>query len=159
MGAEEFFMNHQKLNCLNDEELIFNCLNPVVQKVRGKDPETKASEIEKLQEGPRALFMFQVLFGHAKQGIAPFLEQIDYLAEKVDIFAALQSAMRYFHDHDMLAIVEKMEQAFHARVNPIAFDTMIKELDAQYREKIPLTLSQISQYVRSHPLEFLMFEE
>ena len=152
-------MNRQEIYALQDEALIWACVEPYIQKARGKDPQTKAQVLRGVSGGPRALFLFQVLYGHAKQGIEPFFEHIDYLAEQLNVFQALQAAMRYFQDPEMLLIVEKMEQAFRAREKGLENAALMSELNSRYSARIPLTLKHIGQYIKNHPEEFHLFEE
>ncbi|HWQ71980.1 MAG TPA: hypothetical protein VN370_06620 [Desulfitobacteriaceae bacterium] len=62
--------------------------------------------------GQRALFLFQVLYGHANNGIPQFFTQVSYFADRLDIWAALKSRMKYFDDTEMLGLIEKMETAY-----------------------------------------------
>ena len=61
--------NIQESSKLDDEALIWVCVEPIVQKVRGKDPVIKSQVVMQLNTGQRALFLFQVLHGHANNGI------------------------------------------------------------------------------------------
>ncbi len=62
-------MKRQEFNMLDDEKLIWICVEPIIRKVRGKDPGVKSQVIMQLNNGQRALFLFQVLYGHTNNGI------------------------------------------------------------------------------------------
>jgi hypothetical protein len=53
-----------------------------------------------------------VLYGHANNGIPQFFTQVSYFADRLDIWAALKSRMKYFDDTEMLGLIEKMETAY-----------------------------------------------
>ncbi len=146
-------MNQNEINQLSDKQLIWACAQPLIWQVRGKDPLTKAQYMKTLSEAQRALFLFQVMFGHAHHGMALFFQQIDYIAESMDFWAALKSAMRYFEDADMLALIKIMESAYSAfkQESLISLD----ELDEQYNLRIPATLGLIGNCIRNNPAAFM----
>jgi hypothetical protein len=147
-------MNLQELSALSDEELIARCTLPVIREVRGKDPGTKARALARLNGGQRALFLFQVLYGHADLGIGPFFRQIAYVAEALDVWSALKSSFKYFGDADMLQLVERMEVAAASGADAAAFS----ELDALYARQIPETIARIGSRIRNNPAEFFELE-
>jgi hypothetical protein len=146
-------MDFKELDVMSDEALIVLCVAPVIRATRGRDPETKARVFQNLRAGQRALFLFQVLYGHAGQGIGPFFEHISYLTEALDVWSALKSAFRYFGDAEMLALVEEMEAAFSRKG-----DLPLKELDARYAAQISVTIHRIATRIRNHPADFFDLE-
>jgi hypothetical protein len=54
-----------------------------------------------------------VLYGHTNNGIPQFFDQISYLADRLDIWSALKSGVKYFDDIEMLGLIEKMETAYY----------------------------------------------
>ena len=152
-------MKQQELDMLDDEKLIWICVEPTVQKVRGKEPGIKSKVIKKLNDGQRALFLFQVLYGHADQGISRFFLQISYLVETTDIWSALKSAMKYFDDTEMLGLIQKMEQAHHEVIRQNTNTISLDELDKQYKERIPATLKLIGSHIRNNPQVFMQFKD
>jgi hypothetical protein len=141
---------------LEDDKLIWACVEPNILKVRGKDPNTKSNVFAQLSGGQRALFMFQVLYGHMHNGSSRFFDQISYLADHLDIWAALKLAMNYFGESDMAGLIEKMEKAYATK--GIA-NEMLSQLDALYQNAIPAALKRIGEYIRNHPAEFIKFED
>jgi hypothetical protein len=151
-------MKLQEFQRLGDEELIRACVEPIIRKARGKDPETKAKVVAGLNSGQRALFFFQVLYGHAGNGIPQFFEQISYLADQLDLWAALKSGIRYFDDTEMLELLEQMETAYHEAAKQSETTIAPNELDRLYQQRIPFTLRKIGSFIRSHPEEFIQLE-
>lgn len=152
-------MKQQEFNLLDDETLIWVCVEPIVQKARGKDPGIKSQIIKQLNPGQQALFLFQVLHGHANHGILPFFNQISYLADRLDIWSALKSGMNYFNDMDMLRLIEKMEIAYYETTKQSENTIVLDELGRLYRQRIPLTLKRIGSYIRENSAEFIQLED
>lgn len=148
-------MKPNDLAMLSDSELIWLCVEPTILKARGKSPEVKAQVLSQLSAGQRSLFLFQVLYGHAAHGIAQFFHYIGYLADSLDIWAALKAAVRYFEDTEMLMLIEKMEGAYLAMPAQPVNTALLDELDGAYRERISASLQRIGAYIRNHPTEFL----
>jgi hypothetical protein len=153
-------MTQQEFGTLDDAALIWRCVEPSIREVRAKDPHTKSRAMQSLNGSQRALFLFQVLYGHAGNGAAAFFTQIAYLAETLDFFSALKSAMKFFNDEEMLRIVERLECVYRAakQSQPVS-PQELKDLDQLYLARIPDTLHRIAAYIRTHPAEFLSLEE
>lgn len=153
-------MTRQEFESLDDAALIWCCVEPSILEVRGKEPGTKSKAMQQLSSSQRALFLFQVLYGHAGNGAAAFFTQTAYLAETLDCFSALKSAMTFFHDEEMLRIVEQFERAYIAlkQSEPVSSQEL-EDLDQMYSERIPHTLHRIAAYIRTQPAEFLSLEE
>jgi hypothetical protein len=139
---------------MNDKEFIAFYAMPMIREARGETPETKALVLARFREGQRALFLFQVLHGHADGGILGFYRQISYLTETLDVWAALKSAFRYFEDPEMLVLIERMAAAYSAGLPSEDFKAEIDELDRLYAAQIPKTVRQIASRVRNNPEDF-----
>lgn len=152
-------MKRQEFYLFDDKELIWACVEPIIQIVRGKDLEVKSQTYIRLNDGQRALYMFQVLYGHTENGIGQFYQHIAYLMGKLDIWSALKSGMKYFGDHAMLGVIIRMEEAYFIMMKQQEGLVSIEELDALYKETVPATLELISKYIRSNPSEFILIED
>lgn len=150
-------MNQNEINQLSDDQLIWACAQPLIWQVRGKDPLTKAGYMKTLSEAQRALFLFHVMFGHAHHGMALFFQQIAYIAESMDFWAALKASMRYFEDDEMLNLIGRMESAYSALKQGNVIP--LEELDEQYNQRIASTLGLIGSYIRNNPAEFMGQED
>jgi hypothetical protein len=151
-------MKQQEFNMLDDKELVWVCGEPIIQIVRGKDPEVKLQAYLRLNDGQRALLMFQVLYGHAKNGIGQFYHYISYLMEKLDFWSALKAGMKYFGDQAMLGLIVKMEETYYAMMKQTEGIVLPDELDTLYKKTIPTTLKLIGEYIRNNPYEFIQIE-
>ena len=153
-------MTQQEFESLDDATLIWRCVEPSIREVRGKDPNTKSQAMKQLSGSQRALFLFQVLYGHAGNGVSAFFAQIAYLAESLDFWTGLQSAMKFFCDEEMLRVIEEFEHMYcMARQSQPVSPQELAELDQMYSARIPATLHRIAMYIRNHPAEFIAFGE
>lgn len=82
----------------NDNDLGWVCIEPIIQKIRGRELNIKSQVYAQLTRGQKALFMFWVLYGHSNNGIIQFYNEMDYLIKNVDIWSELKSASAYFDD-------------------------------------------------------------
>ncbi len=147
-------MKQHELSSLEDEKLVWMFVEPIISKTRGKAPNLKAQVYMSLNSGQRALFMFQVMYGHAGNGIFQFFSHISYLTPRLDLWSALKSAMQYFNDTDMLGLVEKMEIAYSDQLSQAQNVPSLEELNQSYCELIPQTLKRIGAFLRNNPDEF-----
>lgn len=140
-------MIQQELSEISDEKLIWLCVELIIKEVRGKDPETKSSVIADLNDGLRALFLFQTLYGHAAQGISRFFLQISYLT--FDIWAALKSSMSYFDVSEMLILITKMEQLYYSDLKKTPNLILLTSLTCNIKPEFPKPSDRL-------PLVFVM---
>lgn len=152
-------MKRQELMELEDEKLIWACVEPVIQKVRGRSGLEKLQVFRKLGDGQRALFMFQVLHGHMEHGINGFYDQVSYLAEQMNIWSALKSGMRYLGFDAMIDLIGKMEDDYARKADGRADNAAAEELDDIYRNLIPSAIRGVADRIRSHPEDFLPGED
>jgi hypothetical protein len=152
-------MKRQEIMEIGDERLIWTCVEPVIQKVRGKSGLEKLQVFRQLGDGQRALFMFQVLHGHMEHGTNGFYDQISYLAEQMNIWPALKSGMRYFGLDGMHDLIGKMEEDYSCRADGYADMAIMEKLDDMYRKLIPASVKSVAERIRSHPEEFLSVED
>lgn len=147
-------MKQHELFTYNDEKLVWLIVEPIIRKARAKDPSIKAQVYMSLKDGQRALFMFQVLYGHATNGIFQFFSHISYLTDRLDIWSALKSAMNYFSDTEMLSLIEKMENFYTVLLSQDMNKPELMELDNLYNEILPRSLKIIGIRIRNNPSEF-----
>lgn len=152
-------MKKHELMMLDDERLIWVCVEPVISKARGKSGSEKLKVYRQLSDGQRALFMFQVLHGHMEHGTNGFYDYIAYLVDQMDVWSALKSGMRYFGSDGMLDLIGKMEEGYARRAEGRLDEAITEEMDEIYRKLIPVLLRGIAERIRSQPDDFLRLEE
>ena len=147
-------MKQHELSTIDDAKLVWMFVEPMISKARGKKPDIKMQVFKSLNDGQRALFIFQVLYGHAANGIYSFFSDISNLTDRLDIWSAIKLAMNYFDDTEMLSLVEKMETAYFAMSSQDKNAPALNELDKLYNEILPRTLKQIGTCIRNNPAKF-----
>ena len=171
-------MNHQVFDSLDEVSLIWACIEPTIQKIRGKNFAIKADAYTHLTIGQQALLMFQILYGHTSIGVTEFYCLIPYLPSKGGIWQELKKGMQHFEDYSMLQLLSKMERDYYALeekalregiesldvcINNLGKDSellsTIRQHDIIFNETIPKTIKLISSYIRNNPSEFIQFCE
>ena len=148
-------IDKQVFDSLEENALIWACIHPLIHEIRGKDPIIKTEVYSSLTKGQRALLMFQILYGHTREGAAELFGMEDLLSIK-GIWGELQNSMRFFGDNGMLSILQEMEDSYKNRKN--GRNTM-SSLDKKLQARMPETIKLICGYIRSNPAEFVRFGE
>lgn len=136
------------MQSLTDTELIWHCIEPIIKQTRAKDIRTKMDVYKNLPESKRALFMFQVLYGHAYNGTKELFAQISYLADAMDIWSAFKSAFNYFGDEKMSCIINNIQDAYYKSKQDTYFS--FGELDILYKQQIDNSVKLIAGYIRNN---------
>jgi hypothetical protein len=161
---------------LNDVSLIWTCIQPAIQQVRGKNFAVKSEVYAHLTSGQRALLMFQVLYGHTSKGIEEFYSNLSYLLSNKGVWSQLKKGMQYFGDYDMVQILEKMDIVFQsikteefkesaeqhnvliARIDKNAeLSASMSLLNKSLSDTLPLTIKLVATYIRDNVDEFVQF--
>lgn len=141
-------MELKEIKSLSDTELIWHCIEPIINQTRAKDIRTKMDVYKNLTEAYRSLFMFQVLYGHAYNGMKEFFAHISYLADAMDIWSAFKSAFNYFGDEKMSCIINSIKEAYYIYKQDTDFS--LDELDVLYKEQIDKSVKLIADYIRNN---------
>jgi hypothetical protein len=171
-------INQKEFDSLSDSSLIWACIEPTIQKIRGQNASIKEDAYTHLSAGQRALLMFQIMHGHSSTGVIEFYCLIPYLPSKGGIWQELKKAMQYFKDYSMLQLLSEMEGDYYALgekcltegiervdicINNLHKDSdiliSIKQHDAMFHEAILKTIKLIGVFIRSNPSEFVQFCE
>jgi BMFP domain-containing protein YqiC len=167
-------VKRKDFEALNDVSLIWTCIEPTIQQIRGKNFVVKSEAYASLNPGQRALLMFQVLYGHSSNGIEEFYLHLSYLLSNKEVWSQLKNAMRYFKDYDMAQILEKMDIVFQSltaeefnenaeqhnvlitSVNKNAeLSESISILNKSLSETLPLSIKLVASYIRDNVDEFV----
>ncbi len=171
-------VTRKDLEALNDVSLIWTCIGPVIQQVRGKNFTIKSEAYAHLAPGQRALFMFQVLYGHTSNGVEEFYLHQSYLLSQKGVWSQLQKGMKYFKDYAMVRVLEKMETVFQSlqteefKENAEQYNALVTEIDKDvelsalmrclnesFRDALPLSIKLVAAYIRDHAEEFVQFSD
>ena len=153
---------------LNDFEIGWACIEPTIQKVRGKDLTIKSQVYNLLTSGQQSLFMFWVLYGHSRKGIVQFYNEMNYLIKNGNIWSELEIGMRYFDDEDMLKVLKEMENMYHilqrnqlesSGIEIIDLDSELQkavdQLNQNFQEVIHSSFEKIGKFIRKNQDEFV----
>lgn len=171
-------MKRQVFDKLDDISLIWACIEPTIQQIRGKNFAVKSEVSTHLTTGQRALLMFQMLYGHTIKGVAEFYSHVSYLLSKKGVWSELKNGIEYFSDYSMMRLLGEMEEVYHVLeenylkegadcfniyISDIdknsELQTLIDRHDAMLLEILPTTINLIGTYIRSRPGEFVQFED
>jgi len=157
-------IRRQIFDSLDDRQLIWTCIEPTIDEIRGRDYATKAEAYIQLNPGQQALLMFQVLYGHTTHGAAEFYNHLAYLLPNQGVWSALKNGIQYFEDNELLRLLGEMEKVYHqiekgTAIGTPDLQTMINNLDKAIGEQIPKTLKAVGDYIKEHPSDFVIIED
>ncbi len=158
---------------MNDISLIWTCIEPTIQQIRGKNFEIKSKAYASLNLGQRSLLMFQMLYGHTSNGAEEFYTHQYYLLSNEGVWSQLKKGMQYFGDYDMMFILEKMEMDFKSQkteeyINAVEQPSILfnkytelssskSNLNKLLRDAFPSSIKLVATYIRNNTGEFVQF--
>jgi hypothetical protein len=105
-------INKHDFYSFDDTTLGWKCIEPAIQKVRGKSLSIKSHVYNQLTDGQQSLLMFWILHGHGRHGILGFFNEVDYLLGKTDIWKEFNDKFRKFGDIELLSLIMEMENFY-----------------------------------------------
>jgi hypothetical protein len=169
-------IERKKFESLNDIALIWTCVEPAIQPIRGKNFAVKSDVYLHLTPGQRALLMFQVLHGHTSNGVGEFYSHLSYLLSNEAVWSQLKEGMSYFGDLKMAQLLEEMKIVYqklkteefqeNAEQHTVILDAQdqnmelisaMERLNKALGELLPATTGLVGAYVRNHAQEFVQF--
>jgi hypothetical protein len=155
-------MSRDHFTTCDDYLLGWQCIEPIVLDVRGKDNEYKLRVYSQLNEGQKALFSFYVYFNHAKNSLEEFIWWTNHFYSQSDVWAELKKGLRYLNLNRFEIFIEKFEETALERSKydlPYDDPDTICNLFFIFGDHITPTLQQISQYIKTNPEEFVVLKE
>ncbi|MBA2937294.1 hypothetical protein HZF08_03175 [Paenibacillus sp. CGMCC 1.16610] len=168
-------MNRQEFDLLDDDALGWMCMEPIFLQIRGKDMAVKSQAFAQLGTGQQALFMFRVLYDHARNSVTEFYCWVAYLLEQSYFWSGVMKGLRFFDDALMIQILEETKNVLETRSQQIGLQlsnvnfkdlednrelkSTIDRLFQKFQEATPDSLKRISVYIRSNPLEFVEMKD
>ena len=169
-------VEQKDFEALDDISLIWTCIGPTIQQIRGKSFAVKSEVYAPLNPGQRALLMFQILYGHTSNGVEEFYSHLAYLLSNRGVWSQLKKGMQYFGDHGMVQILEKMDTVFQSleteefeeareQHNVLITGTdknaelyaAISLLNKSFSAALPLSVKLVAAYIRDNTDEFVQF--
>lgn len=167
-------MKRKDFKSLEDISLIWACIEPTIQQVRGRNFAVKSEVYATLNRGQRALLLFQMLYGHTATGVDEFYTHMFYLLSNEGVWSQLRKGMQYFGAYDMEQLIEQMEMVFQSRHSgeldksaeqqKVLFteDDITAEmsstsslLNKTFRDLLPMTIKLVATYIRDNESEYV----
>jgi len=164
-------MSRQDFDLLDDDVLGWKCMEPTFLRIRGKDMTVKSQALAQLSTGQQALFMFRVLYDHARNSVTEFYCWVAHLLDQPNYWSGVMKALSFFGDTSMIQILEETKTVLEARSKQLGqqlSDFNFKDLDdnnelqtaasqlfQKFQGVVPDSLKRISKYIRSNPQEFV----
>lgn len=157
-------MKRLAFDSLADTDLIWACIEPAIDKIRGQDYATKSEVYLELNPSQQALLMFQVLYGHTTHGAAEFYDHLAYLLPHKGVWSALKGGIEFFSDNTLLHLLVEMENVYDrlqkgSTLDAPGLEDAIKILDKSLGEQIPKTVQAVGNYIRENPSDFVIIED
>ncbi|MDT3425713.1 hypothetical protein J2Z22_001232 [Paenibacillus forsythiae] len=168
-------MNKREFDSLDDERLGRACMEPTFSQIRAKEMAVKARVVADLSEGQRALCMFRVFYGHAKNSEMEYYGWISHLLQNPDMWSGVMNGLSFFGDVDMFRLLEETKEVLDTRNRRLGLawkDAVIMDLDhdkalhAQverfyrwFQNIAPASLRIIAAHIRDNADQFVRFEE
>jgi hypothetical protein len=96
-------------NNIEDQFISWDCIAPIIMKVRGKSISVKAEEYQKLNDGQKAIFSFHVYYDHAKDDVESLTHWSWYYFQ-VHFFEQIKKGAEYFGNGEYIALLDKIER-------------------------------------------------
>lgn len=145
-----------EFNSLHDTKLIWRCLEQIIIKIQGKESTYKKEIYAFLTEGQQALLMFQILFGHTRQGIKNFMLYQGCMLGENDNYQQLIFAMKYFKLDEMVDFLSDLRCVYQSEVWD---DLTLEKLDEQLDKIIFKSTEIIASNIKNNPYEFVVFKD
>lgn len=154
----------QAFNALNDKEVVWACIGPYIDDIRGRDFETKKAAYLQLTPGLQALLAFQILYGHTSHGVQEFYDHLAYLLPHTGVWSILRSGIEYFGDHALSHLLAEMEDLYRqmekgTHIDAPELEIVINKLNRSLHEQIPISLKTLGDHIRQHPADFVVIKD
>jgi hypothetical protein len=159
---------------LDDKTIAWTCIEPAIQKIKGKNLTIKSQAYATLTSGQKSLLVFWILFGHTRNGIVQFYNELDYLLKKPGIWMELINSVKYFGDDNLNELMKEMEILYHDYIkidnhknadngsndfnNDSNFLLTVKLIDNKLNNIIQDSFKRIGKFIRENSNEFVHFK-
>ena len=154
-------MKYDYFQALNIKELSWECIKPVVMQIRGKNHSIKSNAYLQLNNGQKSLFSFHVYYNHAIKSPDDFYYWTNHFIE-LNFFNEIINGAKYFGDEPFLSLLQLVEKRMlsNKQNNKGPMDSVVQdEMFHKFKETSDIHITMMGNYIRKHPLDFLIFEE
>ncbi|WP_209864232.1 hypothetical protein [Paenibacillus shirakamiensis] len=170
-------MNKQRFQELSDEELTQALFGPMIH--RYKEEQLLGHDFmdiyQQMTKGQQAFFVFQTYYIHASSSLTEFYWWSVYYVAERGRWKGLLSGLNYFGEDELVQILQQVEQILLEFGHPVTLDDFnisrdqlhqrpkllkaIETVEEPFQIAVKNTLQRIMSYIRSHPEEFVTWEE
>lgn len=167
--------NRADFDAVRDQDLGRVCVEPVFRHIRGKSMAVKGEALAQLNEGQRAVCMFEILYRHAVNSPEEFYGWISYLLGQPNMWQEVLQGLEFFADNALIPVMERSEVYLRERnlrlgrtwednkLTELARDNELSdavgELYREFQAAALQMLEIIAVYIRSNPDEFVRFAD
>ncbi len=159
-------MKRLDFDSMDDKTLGWICIEPTIQKIRGKNLNIKSQVYAELTSGQKSLLLFWILYGHSQNGIIQLFNELDYLLLDTDIWLEFKQRLQIF-DNNLVDVVEKLESFYrvhykrnsHKEYDNESVVHLIIMLDTKIKEIMPELMKKITDYIRNNTNDFVTLYE
>lgn len=147
---------------LDDKELSWYCIEPIIQKIRGKSFSIKLKTYSNITQGQKSLLIFWIIYGHTHNGIIHFFREIEYVFSNMDPWDEFKKRIWCFEDKKLSLLVEDMEKLYSGLINKkddLKLLSKVDDLDQKICEILPDSFKYISIYIRKYFKEYVSFKD
>lgn len=160
MNENDSIKNGNNFDSFDDKSLAWECIEPIIEKIRAKNISVKSQVYAQLTIGQQSLLLFWILYGHAQSGILQFFKEIDYILSDTNIWNEMKDKFNRLQNADLLNLILEIEntyKAYYKNQDHLSADFLVQihKLDKKYNEIIPSVLKQICHYIRNNPKEYV----
>jgi hypothetical protein len=160
-------VSDQDFTSSDDKTLGWKCIEPVIQRIRGKDLEAKSAVYTSLTPGQQSLLIFWIIYGHTRNGIKQFYDELEYVIVNPDFWKEFKVKYDRFGDDNFLNLIKELENVYYNHIKPFDstsiclndtdFLKAIRLLDKKFNEIVPESFKKIGKFIRNNPEEFILF--
>ncbi|AIQ63679.1 hypothetical protein PSTEL_11895 [Paenibacillus stellifer] len=160
-------------DAVRDYDLGRACVEPVFRQIRGKSMAVKAEALAQLNEGQRAVCMFEILYRHAVNSPEEYYGWISHLLGQPNMWQEVLQGLEFFADTTLIPVLERSEIYLRERnlrlgrswednkLTELARDNELRnavgEQHREFQAAALQLLETIAAYIRRKPDEFVRF--
>jgi len=161
-----------KKNELQNIQLSWKCIEPMLLAVRGKDYPTKMEMYQKLNEGQKGLYLFYSFHNHANT-VAEFYWFSNYYITEIQSWSGIKRGVEFYQDTEMVDLLDQIQSFIRKRnqennserkVSPSDLETdeelnfNVKVFFNRYRVLSENTINLMNKWIVNHEEDFIELE-
>jgi len=161
-----------KQNELRSDQLSWQCIEPMLLAVRGKDFTAKTEMYKQLNEGQQALYLFFAFHNHVNS-VSEFYWFAAYYISEMKAWDGIIHGLRYFKDQNLIDLLEQVKLTIEQRnkindewrqASPTDLDkdeklrNTMQDSYTSYQSLSAKSINQMNQWIIDHPEKYFVIE-